>query len=390
MTISGVMLLVIATASGIFLGLKQNQKLVQNENKMMLRRNGELLIHQNIRTFVESLGFDEREYRLSIESELDHQKVSFGKLDRTDLIQCSSEFYFQYQVELCRPPPISWPTIAIIFSIFAALIAVVALVVRRLGTEIVVSFQDLFRLAQIRAPEKMNFNQVWTTAFSMAQSFKDFQAKLLEAEKNRTIVDLSRQVAHDIRSPLTALNFLAASLDEVAPEKRNLAQQAIKRIDDIANELLQKAKTTLTEPLDLMPTMRQVVAEKKIEFQNQAQLLIELNSEETEAFANFSTSEFARILSNLVNNSVEAKSKSIRLSLLRLSKEIEITVSDDGGGIDPDHLGKVGEANFSFGKNGNGLGLSHAKSSVESANGQLTITSTPKQGTQIKILLPRV
>lgn len=385
MTISGVILLLFATTSGIFLGLKQNQTLVQSENRMLLRRNGELLLNRNIRTFEESLGFDERDYRLSIQSEIDHQTMTFGKLSYRDLAQCSSEFYFQYKVELCRPPPISWPAIALIFSIFIALIAGVVLLVRRLGVEIVSSFLELFKIAHIQTPLEMNFNLAWKTAFSMAENFKSAQDKLLQAEKNKAIVDVSRQVAHDIRSPLTALNFLAASLDEVAPEKRELAKRAIKRIEDIASELLQKSKPDSNSKQDLKNLIEQVVAEKKFEFQNYG---VEFQTDLVEGHCDLNATEFTRLLSNLINNSVEADSKLVNISLKKLDKKLEITIADQGKGIDPSQLHRVGEAHFSMRASGNGLGVSHAKQTIESAKGLFKIESQFGSGTTVKIQLP--
>ena len=344
MTISGLTLLTIATASGIYLALKQNQQLVENENKMILRRNGELLINQNTRGFVETLGLDERDYLLTIESEIDHKEAKFGKLAKSQLTQCSTDYYFQFRVELCRPPPISWLNILSIFAAFLALIAVVAALVRRLGVEIVNSFQELFRAAKIKAPAEMNFTQAWSTAFSMAQNFKDFQTQLLEAEKNRAIVDLSRQVAHDIRSPLTALNFLVASLDDINQEKKDFAKLAIRRIEGIADELLIKSKHELPlPPINLVKVIEDLLREKKLEHDSKS---IEFHCQLSEAPSNLSEIEFARVISNLINNSIEAQSTLVKITLREIQNQFEINIEDNGAGIAPEILSRVGEVNF--------------------------------------------
>ena len=386
MTISGLALLLVATASGIYLALKQNQQLVENENRMMLRRNGELLINQNIRGFVETLGLDERDYLLTIESELDHKENKFGKLAKSQLSQCSTDYYFQFRVELCRPPPISWPTILSIFVAFLALIAIVAALVRRLGVEIVNSFQDLFRAAKIKAPAEMNFTQAWSTAFSMAQNFKDFQTQLLEAEKNRAIVDLSRQVAHDIRSPLTALNFLVASLDDIHQEKKDFAKLAIRRIEGIADELLKKSKYELPRPpIDLVKVIGDLLQEKKLEYKDRA---LEFHCQLAEAHSDLSEIEFQRLLSNLINNSIEAQSTLVKVTLREIQNQFELIIEDNGAGIAPEILKRVGEANFTSRESGNGLGVHHAKNYIESVGGTLQIKSTQEKGTQITILIP--
>ncbi len=392
MTISGMLLLVMATVGGIFIGLRQNQSIVQSENKMMLRRNGELLTHQNIRTFVESLGFDERHYRIQIQSALDpdHRTLEFGKLNIGNLTQCSTEFYFQYQVELCRPLPISWPTIAGVFAVLLAIIGAVSLLVRKLGLEIVASFQKLFSIAKIQAPVKMNFNEAWNAAFSMAESFNEFQLKLVEAEKSRAVLELSRQVAHDIRSPLTALNFLAASLDDVAPEKKNLVRSAIKRIEDIANDLLEKSRQKASlQNTNVKDCVAQVIQEKRLEFHNRKDLTIEFVDQAAEILVSLSNSELARILSNLVNNSIEAKGTVLKFELVLHPDHIELSLTDNGVGIAPEFLSRIGEANFTLGKNGNGLGVFHAKSTLESAGGKLQIESIRGKSTIVKLILPK-
>ncbi len=386
MTISGLILLTIATAGGIFLALKQNQQLVENENKMMLRRNGELLINQNTRGFVETLGLDERDYLLTIESEIDHKEAKFGKLVNSQLTQCSTEFYFQFRVELCRPPPISWPNILSIFVAFLALIAIVAALVRRLGVEIVNSFQDLFRAARIQAPAEMNFTQAWSTAFSMAQNFKDFQNQLLEAEKNRAIIDLSRQVAHDIRSPLTALNFLVASLDDINQEKKDFAKLAIRRIEGIADELLKKSKHDApTTKIDLVKVIEDLLRQKKLEYESKS---IEFHCQLAEAHSDLSEIEFQRLLSNLINNSIEAESSLVKITLREIQNQFEINIEDNGAGIAPEILSRVGEVNFTSRKNGNGLGVHHARNCIESTGGTLQIQSTIGKGTIVTISLP--
>jgi len=391
----GVLILVGGTAAGIFLGVKENQSLVRDENRMILRRNGELLTHQNIRTFVESLGLDERDYALTIQSELDHQKINFGKLARSVLVQCSTEFYFQYEVELCRPPPISWPLIGFFFAAFAALVAGVSWIVRRLGLEMLASFKELFLVAKIQAPEDMKFNQAWTTAFSMAGNFSDFQNQLLAAEKNRAIVDISRQVAHDIRSPLTALNIFASTVKGLSDEHKQVAVQAIRRIDQIASDLLQKSKAQKGDHQlsDLNLLIKQVVSEKKLEYQNRPLIKIEYsNPAASEPMGAIDAAEFSRVISNLMNNSIEAIGVSegeTKVSLRVYENESEIFISDNGPGIAPEILDRLGERGFSHRKQGNGLGVYHAKSTIEEAGGKFSISSQLGVGTMVSLRLPK-
>ena len=75
----------------------------------------------------------------------------------------------------------------------------------------------------------------------------------------------------------------------------------------------------------------------------------------------------------------------------RAHRPARIIVSDNGKGIAGENLSKAGQRGFSFGKaNGNGLGLSHARSFVEAAGGKLTIQSRVGLGTMVTLSLPIV
>ncbi len=99
------------------------------------------------------------------------------------------------------------------------------------------------------------------------------------------------------------------------------------------------------------------------------------------------------MISNLINNaveSIETKGR-VHLKVFSTSKKIEVVITDNGKGIPPEILKKLGERGLSFGKtHGNGLGLHHAKTTIGSWGGQLNINSEVGIGTNIIISIPRV
>ena len=104
----------------------------------------------------------------------------------------------------------------------------------------------------------------------------------------------------------------------------------------------------------------------------------------------------ASIISNLVNNAVEAVGSAGKIVLAtRLSKkDVVIVVSDDGTGI-PEHvLAELGEKRLTFAKNsssgGTGLGLFHAFQAIKASNGTIAIQSKVGVGTLVNITLPRI
>lgn len=109
-----------------------------------------------------------------------------------------------------------------------------------------------------------------------------------------------------------------------------------------------------------------------------------------------SEAEFKRILSNIINNSIESfeprgqGSVTLALKPAAESAFIHIVISDTGKGISPEILPQLGQRRLTFGKtHGSGLGLSYAFSRIESWLGQIWIKSTLNQGTQVTLSLPQ-
>jgi anti-sigma regulatory factor (Ser/Thr protein kinase) len=110
-------------------------------------------------------------------------------------------------------------------------------------------------------------------------------------------------------------------------------------------------------------------------------------------FANIQPTEFKRLLSNLINNSVEAMGDhgkvEVRVSCSEDRSEIKLAIQDNGKGIPSEVLERVGSRGYSFEKNqGSGLGLFHARSSVEAWGGSLDIKSKLGSGTTVTLSIP--
>lgn len=258
------------------------------------------------------------------------------------------------------------------------------------------------------------------------KNIKQTQEALVTQSRLSTLVSIASQVAHDIRSPLTALNMVIETLNKLPEEKRIIIRSAIQRINDIANDLLLRGKNAQLEKVSLTKgamtkvnseepavvmlssLVDSLVSEKRIQYRNKISVLIDVDlSKSYGLFAKLPPNEFKRVLSNLINNSVEAfpnESGRVFVTLLEFDGKIKLDISDNGKGIPAEFLSKLGEKGFSFGKNGkasgSGLGLYHAKITLENAGGMLvfenfdkvinTSTLSFKVVTTISIILPKV
>lgn len=261
------------------------------------------------------------------------------------------------------------------------------------------------------------------TSFYLYQKEKSEKERTLfelELKHSKMLIEVASQTSHDIRSPLSALTMLVSTLDEISEDKRILIRNATQRINDIANDLLQKGKpishTNLlssdhdndkniadrAEPIEksieLIPSLIDViVSEKRIQYRDNSGLEIETDLNDSfGAFAQINSNELKRALSNLINNSVESFNNyqgQVQVGVKKTTlDQIEIVIKDNGKGIPPQILAKLGQRGVSFGKDGiqsgSGLGVFHAKKTIESFGGIFQIESTKGNGTLIRMTLP--
>jgi len=230
----------------------------------------------------------------------------------------------------------------------------------------------------------------------------------IELAISKTISDLSAQVAHDIRSPLAALDSSLNYISQLPEEKRIIIRNAINRIRDIANNLLEKYRYNSNEKFDfdnnqtknlktclISTIIDQVITEKRLQYKTKPQINIdfELTNNSYGLFSNIDLVEFKRIISNLVNNSVEAipyDKGNIKVILSSEDEYVIVKVKDDGRGIPPEILSRLGEKGLTFNKKGgSGLGLYHSKTTLERWSGKLEINSELNKGTEIIIKIPK-
>ncbi|PKM97455.1 MAG: hypothetical protein CVU79_08050 [Elusimicrobia bacterium HGW-Elusimicrobia-3] len=218
----------------------------------------------------------------------------------------------------------------------------------------------------------------------------------IELERQSAISSIAAQVAHDIRSPLAALGAAAKGLS-LPGDQRTLIDGAIGRMQGIADDLLQRyrapgvAVKAKLNTCALAGLIDQVLAEKRLQHKDKTGIKIEFSADAGGLKATVDAKELQRIISNLINNAIEAfpGAGTVAVSLAGAGGMILVEIKDDGKGIPPEILAKLGKKGETHGKaGGTGLGLHHARVSVESWGGSLKIESEPGLGTGVTITLP--
>ncbi len=385
---------------------QKNKDLVNYEFRLILEGNGHYLKSTNKRDFTQKISLKDEEYYVAI-SELNNPDrfVSGNKKLQADG-QCVTQQYFEFDIDFCRPNPIPWDFLKVVSLCFVGIIFISIIVLRYLSSEMVLSFKKLFSTANIPHPLSLNFSAAWALAWEMADRFKAYQQQAIAVEKDKAIVSLSKQVAHDIRSPLSTLNVVLSTLDNSLPhEQKELIENSVNRINQIADDLLNNAKsrseryqsTQANGHSQLDQIISNIAKEKEAQglVGNKIQLSLDLDAKLVST--NINDGDIGRILSNILNNAIESIESvgEVRVNLRYFDKLALISIMDNGIGI-PDHILEVlGSREISFGKQdskaaGNGLGIFHARKTLESAGGTLAIQSKIGVGTNIEIRIPLV
>ncbi len=233
-----------------------------------------------------------------------------------------------------------------------------------------------------------------------------------DLQRSKELGDLAAEVAHDILTPLSALTRLVQIADALPEDQKRLLRSASERINDIANSLLDTNRKTkesgreipvvvsdadfdskLLSPHLLSYLADPVVSEKRVQLSSNLGIKIQTNLPCSYGlFARVEPVRFKRVISNLLNNAVEAIEDTGEISLEISSTEnfICFSISDTGRGIPIEIMPQLMKRGFSFGKtSGSGLGLYQAKVAVEQWGGTLEIHSKVGKGTTVELRVPK-
>lgn len=216
-------------------------------------------------------------------------------------------------------------------------------------------------------------------------------------ESKAKLADLARGVAHDIRGPLSTIRMALSK--PLNGESIELLRSAAGRINGIAEELLSSGRSSerlfdSAEPqADILKIAKLVVDEKRGLLTSNADLEIVLTNRTGKASIFVACDEVnaARVLSNLIQNSIEATSHcgKIEIAIDQQKQFVSVAIADSGKGIPSQQIPRLFQEGSTFGKEaGNGLGLYQAKCLIEKWKGSIRLFSKEGVGTTVFVNLP--
>ncbi len=231
----------------------------------------------------------------------------------------------------------------------------------------------------------------------MVRNLASMQDELVRSEKFISLGRLSAGVAHEIRNPLNAMKGAMVHLrrrrpqDPLIREYTGLVMEEIERLSRFVTEFLFFAKQAppRREPADLN---RLVLATQRL-FSGQAQergVGLRNQLDDSLPLVPLDSDQMEQVLINLVINAMDAMERggTITFTTARRGDRVLLTISDQGQGIAPEHLGSVFDPFFTTKETGTGLGLPLCLGIVESHGGTIRLESRPGRGTKVIIELP--
>ena len=218
-------------------------------------------------------------------------------------------------------------------------------------------------------------------------------------EKESAWREMAKQVAHEVKNPLTPMKLLIQNFE-----------RKFDKADPDIDEKVTRLSKTMVDQIDLISTVAGAFSEfaklpeKKNETLNvikEIKSLIRVFNDKNEIYfhsnkdnilINFDKIFFSRIITNLITNAQQAVSDLrkpvINIDVELINKKVSISVEDNGVGIPKDKIDKIFEPNFTTKNSGMGLGLTMVRKMVEDYKGEINVKSEEGKGTKFVIILP--
>lgn len=233
---------------------------------------------------------------------------------------------------------------------------------------------------------------------------EEAEAQVRRADRLAALGQLTAGLAHELRNPLGTLKTSAELLErkvsgdnEIAREMAGYITQEVDRINSLITRFLDFAR-----PRNLRPqkTSLHAMLDQAIErFDREksgpaASVSVFKNYSPDIPPVNIETELMEHVITNLLSNAAQASPSGAvvtvktRLADTEDGKQAEIAVIDRGSGIDPKHLENIFNPFFTTKSSGVGLGLSIVSKIVDDHGGQITVESTPGEGSVFHVYLP--
>ena len=234
----------------------------------------------------------------------------------------------------------------------------------------------------------------------MIDDLEDSVERLAKTEREQAWQEMAKQVAHEIKNPLTPMRLTVQSFQKNSGIKKGEDQKdklndfcdtLIEQIDTMSNVATSFSDFATLPKTQLEKTDIVEATKKVVEIFEQNNISLETSSENI--FIKLDKEQWIRVMTNLIKNSIQAiphdREPIIHVEITERLKTVRVTVSDNGLGVSKNNRDKIFEPKFTTKSDGMGLGLGIVRSIINSHRGKISYKSRSKKGTDFKISLPK-
>jgi nitrogen fixation/metabolism regulation signal transduction histidine kinase len=235
---------------------------------------------------------------------------------------------------------------------------------------------------------------------SMIDELQESAVKLAKSEREQAWREMAKQVAHEIKNPLTPMRLTVQSFErKFDPEDPNIKEKLAEYSQTLIQQIdVMSSIASAFSDFAKMPTQKR----EKIEVISVVKLALDIFNEDAvkyypkqkELYANLDKTQLIRIVTNLVKNALQASENNenplIDVKVFSEGNDVKITVSDNGKGIYEDVKDLIFEPKFTTKSSGMGLGLPMIKNIIEAYDGAISFTSKEGIGTVFTVILPKI
>lgn len=233
----------------------------------------------------------------------------------------------------------------------------------------------------------------------MVDELGESAVKLAKSEREQAWREMAKQVAHEIKNPLTPMRLTVQMFEQRFDVN---APEAKEKLNEFSKSLIQQIDTMSSiasafsnfaempkqnrEELDVVEVVRlalDIFSEDYIHF----------ITDKSEIFAKLDKTQLIRVVTNLVKNAKQAsehiENPKIEVKVSEDNTNVLISVADNGKGIADEDKNKIFEPKFTTKSSGMGLGLAMVKNIIEAYGGSITFVSEINHGAVFTVTIPK-
>jgi two-component system nitrogen regulation sensor histidine kinase NtrY len=234
---------------------------------------------------------------------------------------------------------------------------------------------------------------------NMIDQLEESAARLAKSEREQAWREMAKQVAHEIKNPLTPMRLSVQSFErKFNPEDENIKEKLAEYSQTLIQQIdVMSAIASAFSDFAKMPTQKkeeiEIISVVKLALDIFNEKSVKYQTKEATLYAFLDKTQLIRIVTNLVKNALQATENEenpfINIEVISEGNTIKIIVSDNGKGISDEVKDLIFEPKFTTKSSGMGLGLPMIKNIIEAYDGVISFTSNEGVGTVFTVVLPK-